>query len=429
MRITVFIIICLLAASTHARIITVDDDGPADFNNIQAAIDDANDGDIIIVANGTYFENINFNGKNIILISTEPDDPNVVANTIIDGRDVNSVVVFSGTESSNCVLSGFTITNGRAHSGGGINGNSTMATIQRNIIRDNEAIGGGIPGAYGSGGGLVRCKGIIQYNTISHNLAMIGGGLSCDGIIQYNNIIHNRAGYLGGGLSGCNGIIQHNIISQNSSTGHGGGLHRCNIIRNNIISYNSNYGSGGGLHRCNGFIQNNTIFGNSANYGGGLGKCDGSTVNCIIWQNTSHYQGAQLYESSMPSYSCVQDWIGGGIGNINAVPRFINPNNGDYHLKSQAGRYDPNSQSWVQDDVTSPCIDAGDLLSPIGQEPFPNGGIINMGAYGGTAEASKSYFGQPVCETIVAGDINGDCIVNYKDFALMALNWLRDENQ
>ena len=99
---------------------------------------------------------------------------------------------------------------------------------------------------------------------------------------------------------------------------------------------------------------------------------------------------------------------------------------GDYHLKSQAGRWDPNSKSWIQDEVTSPCIDSGDPNSPIGHEPFPNGGIINMGAYGGTAEASKSYFDQPVCETIVAGDINGDCRVDIKDFALMIAHWLED---
>jgi hypothetical protein len=98
--------------------------------------------------------------------------------------------------------------------------------------------------------------------------------------------------------------------------------------------------------------------------------------------------------------------------------------NGDYHLKSQAGRWDPNSQTWVKDDVTSPCIDASDPNSPIGYEPFPNGGIINMGAYGGTAEASKSYFGEPVCETIVAGDINGDCKVDFADFAIMVSHWL-----
>ncbi len=76
--------------------------------------------------------------------------------------------------------------------------------------------------------------------------------------------------------------------------------------------------------------------------------------------------------------------------------------------------------------MTSPCIDAGDPMSPIGHEPFPNGGIVNMGAYGGTAEASKSYFGEPVCETIVAGDIDGDCKVNLSDSAIMALHWLED---
>jgi len=63
-------------------------------------------------------------------------------------------------------------------------------------------------------------------------------------------------------------------------------------------------------------------------------------------------------------------------------------------------------------------------MAPIGREPYPNGGIINMGAYGGTAEASKSYFGKPPCEIIVAGDINGDCEVNFKDFAIMGLHWL-----
>jgi hypothetical protein len=63
-------------------------------------------------------------------------------------------------------------------------------------------------------------------------------------------------------------------------------------------------------------------------------------------------------------------------------------------LKSQAGRWEAVSQSWVVDDVTSPCIDAGDPNSPIGDEPAPNGAIINMGAYGGTSQASMSYVEQ-----------------------------------
>jgi len=57
---------------------------------------------------------------------------------------------------------------------------------------------------------------------------------------------------------------------------------------------------------------------------------------------------------------------------------------------SSTGRWDPKSQGWVRDGLTSPCIDAGDTSIPVGPEPVPNGGIINMGAYGGTVEASKS---------------------------------------
>jgi hypothetical protein len=66
-------------------------------------------------------------------------------------------------------------------------------------------------------------------------------------------------------------------------------------------------------------------------------------------------------------------------------------------------------------------------MSPIGWELFPNGGFVNMGAYGGTSEASKTYFGEPVCETIVAGDINGDGKVDRADLEIMALHWTDDE--
>jgi hypothetical protein len=77
-------------------------------------------------------------------------------------------------------------------------------------------------------------------------------------------------------------------------------------------------------------------------------------------------------------------------GNISVDPCFADPDNRDYHLKSQAGRWDPVSQSWLQDDITSPCIDTGNPDIEIGSEPLSNGGIINMGAYGGTDQASKS---------------------------------------
>ena len=63
---------------------------------------------------------------------------------------------------------------------------------------------------------------------------------------------------------------------------------------------------------------------------------------------------------------------------------------GDYHLMSQAGRWDPISRTWLKNPMTSPCIDAGDPDSPIGPEPSPNGDRINMGVYGGTTQAGMS---------------------------------------
>jgi len=145
------------------------------------------------------------------------------------------------------------------------------------------------------------------------------------------------------------------------------------------------------------------------NPGGGTA----TVINCIIWDcpqaitladssNTdiedrgshitvkySNIEGGQNSISVSGSRSTVT-W---GQGNINANPQFVAVGSGDYHLKSQAGRWDASSENWVLDNVTSPCIDTGDPNSPVAFEPYPNGGIINMGAYGGTKEASKSPSG------------------------------------
>ena len=376
---SIFLLLLTAPAITTAKTIYVDDDGPADFNNIQEAINDTNDGDTIIVAEGTYYENINFNGKNIALRSTDPNNPDIVAATIIDGNNLDSVVTFAGTESETCVLAGFTIRNGfydyeYTRGGGGICGGSeenlTRATIRNNIITLNFAW---------DGGGLSRCDGLIEKNSITANIARWYQG--------------------GGGLYQCNGIIRNNIISGNRSGGCEGA---------------------GAMSYCDGTIKNNTVTGNLSHAYGAVAYCHGIISNCIIWGNS-------------------------GDGNIDTDPCFAEPGHwedpcnipynpwddiwidGDYHLKSQAGRWDANEGRWTKDEVTSLCIDAGDPHSPIGLEPFPNGGIINMGADGGTAEASKSYFGEPVCETIVAGDINGDCQINFKDFAIMAYHWLEEQ--
>jgi predicted outer membrane repeat protein len=196
-------------------------------------------------------------------------------------------------------------------------------------------------------------------------------------------------------------------------------------------------------------LTNCTVTGNrAADNGGALyinDADDAILTNCVLWADTPQEIYPEMPGSgTVITHSDVQGAVPDG-GNINADPRFAEPGywnlngtpedtnddawvDGDYHLKSQAGRWKPNSQSWVIDDVTSPCIDVGDPMTPIMHELFPNGGIINMGAYGGTAEASKSYFGKPPCEIIVAGDVNGDCIVDFRDFMLMALHWCEDNN-
>jgi len=121
-------------------------------------------------------------------------------------------------------------------------------------------------------------------------------------------------------------------------------------------------------------------------------------LNNVIWENEIYVSWYVYPEDYDIRFNNIQGGfeIEGeeegeeGEGNIDVAPHFADPGNRDYHLKSQAGRWDSVSQTWMQDDITSPCIDAGEPGPSVGSEPSPNGDIINMGAYGGTDEASKS---------------------------------------
>jgi hypothetical protein len=165
----------------------------------------------------------------------------------------------------------------------------------------------------------------------------------------------------------------------------------------------------------------------------------GKVSNCIIWGNSSPVIGGREQEIFLNYCNVQGGWP--GEGNIDVDPNFVEPGywdqngtpqdagddfwiDGDYHLRSQAGHWDEQSQTWIPDDVTSLCIDAGDPNGPIGIEPFPNGGQANIGAYGVSDEASKTFFGGPVCETIIAGDINGDCVVDFEDLMIMISHWM-----
>jgi len=233
-------------------------------------------------------------------------------------------------------------------------------------------------------------------------------------------VLENNTANCGGVMQGCDGTISNCVIA--------------NMYPLCLVPWPVPQISG-----CHGSIKNCTI----VDIPDGIeilkgGRC--TIENCIIYrQSPITVASGAILNISHCNLEGGLDRIHGdgtvnwGPGNIDTDPCFVRVGSpavdGDYHLKSQAGRWDPNTQVLVQDEVTSPCIDAGDMSGPIGFEPFPNGGIINMGAYGGTIEASRSYFGESVCETIVAGDIDGNCKVDFEDLAIMGVHWLEDNNR
>jgi parallel beta-helix repeat protein len=128
-------------------------------------------------------------------------------------------------------------------------------------------------------------------------------------------------------------------------------------------------------------ISNLTIVGNKYGIEAYAGS-EPDISNTILWNNTD----GDLF-GCRARYSCVER---GGEGNITDDPLFVDPDNGDYHLRSERGRYWPEHDIWVLDKVTSPCVDGGDPDTDTSNEPMPHGGRINVGAYGGTTEASLS---------------------------------------
>lgn len=463
--ILVFGVCILFTVPSIAETIVVDPNGSGDFTNIQDAINSSWHGDTIIVRAGTYNENINFLGRAITLKSVDPNDTNTVESTVI-AADSGYSVTFEFGEENDSVLTGFTIT------GRGLFCYNSSPTISKNYIvqcqnhtmRGIRGEGVAQPSISNNiisqcSGGIINCHGMIIDNTITFNTSnqlpeIYGAGLcNCDGVIS-NNIIWNNfapggeAEHGGGGLYGCDGYIVNNIISNNLTNGGGGGLRECNgIINNNIIAGNDSKG-GGGLFECDNLICNNTIVGNICRgEGGAIYNCNGSVINNIIAFNgdSQSYIGG-IYGYCNNSYNDFWMNEGGsfgggamiGTGDVAVDPLFVTNGywvsgsdwiDGDYHLKSKAGRWDPNSESWVADTVTSLCIDAGDPCDSIGYEPNPNGAIINMGAYGGTWEASKSTGGTgpeppPRCLEYPAMDFNKDCKVDFTDFSIFVQSWL-----
>ena len=371
-----------LAATIHV---------PGEAPTIQDGIDAALDGDVVLVAPGTYVENINFLGK-AITVKSEAG----AGATVIDGGSCTlgwytcPVVMFQYGESEASVLEGFTLRNGRGVAyvghgtywhGGGIycypypypwsHALPTSPTITDCVITENSAHYGG--GLFGDSPTLSNCS-------ITANSAFEwGGGVDCgSATLTSCTISGNRVNRFGGGG------VYFWIDSEPT-------LANCTIRGNHADR-------GGGLfcdRNASPSITNCTITGNCADYGSdGLGEgggiaCEGARpviMNSILWGNSAP-QGPELWIGTMGAGSPSHVTIGysdiqGGVpavhvepesilswkdGNIDANPLFLGP--GDYRLGE-----------------CSPCIDAGDpdpahhdLCSP----PSLGSGRNDMGAYGG----------------------------------------------
>ena len=146
------------------------------------AITAANSNDTIIVSPGIYTENIDLAGKEITLTSENPDDPNVVAETIIDGGAAGSVITCNSGETVDTVITGFTIRNGNGDdsgNGGGISCKYSSPVIKNCIISANSATGawGGGIFCWGKRDGMSPT--VSNCTFIGNTVSTYGGGIAC----------------------------------------------------------------------------------------------------------------------------------------------------------------------------------------------------------------------------------------------------------
>ncbi|MHC4665847.1 MAG: right-handed parallel beta-helix repeat-containing protein [Planctomycetota bacterium] len=310
-RLTYLLLIAFLALFTstlQANIIHV----PADSSTIQGGINAAVYGDTVMVSPGLYFESrIDFFGKAIVVMSTNPLDDAVVAATIVDGSSNGSVFYFQSGEEINSILAGFTIRNGHGYGGGGILISGASPTITRNIISDNSAVWGG--------GGITIAD---SHAIVSHN------------IITRNTIVDEYE--QGGGIRiyGANPIISNNVISENTAD-YGGGIY-CDRLATPIISENTVINNtawkGGGIH-CYEYsyvtVSNTIFWGNSAPIGRqiylGSGSWEASNIFSIDYSNVEGGEAGVFLVS--------WDVLNWGDGMLDTPPEF----SGDgYHLTNDS---------------------------------------------------------------------------------------------
>ena len=361
------------------------------FGTIQAAINAAVSADTIKVSQGTYLENLSISAKSLFIEggwdSTFVERDPAARTTTIDGHQAGSCLRYVNATAG--AISGFTITNGLATGnwpysrGGGIDCNNSGPAIVNNKFVLNTAVYGGAICCYNNAAPL------ITGNTITRNTSSFGGGIDC--------------------YSYCSPVIIGNLITRNSAA-YGGGI-RCYYysspqVINNTIADNAATSAGGGIHArmYNSVTVTSSILWNNISPSGPEIAIGGSAM--LIVRCTDVMGGAAAV------YADITSTITWSIGNLNLDPLFADSANGDYHLKSIRGRWEPLAGVWVIDPVSSMCIDSGDPSGAFANEPIPNGNQVDMGNYGNTREASKSIW-------FLMCDADLSCVINGGDLGFI----------
>ncbi|MCK4312984.1 MAG: right-handed parallel beta-helix repeat-containing protein [Candidatus Cloacimonetes bacterium] len=437
MKKTLLIVLLMCPFFIKAIIINI----PDDFPTIQQGIDSAIDSDTIMVQPGNYFENIDYNGKNITIGSLflTTQDTTYITETVINGNQSGSVVTFENGEDSTAVLIGFTVTNGSGSYadpigsglyffwGGGIYCYYSNPVIRSIIISDNSS-------DYGGGISLVNSNPILDDLTILNNFADSGGGgITCgwnsNPRMKNIRIADNSAEGAGGGIHfayEANPNISNLIVSGNSAGNNGGGIvcfYSSPILKTvKIVNNSTDFGAGISISHSNSILENVLISNNSANnFAGGFLMTNSNPIlsNVTISHNWAHHSSSgiycldnsnpQLFNSILWNLSSVEiyfyygyapnsitiaysDIKGGesGIvtnnngtvywleGNFDEDPQFVEPYEENFHLQDN-----------------SPCIGAGIEEIEINgslyyspefdiegnPRPNPHGSMPDLGAY------------------------------------------------